>query len=276
MFPRLFTIPPFELFGRSVGSVTLHTYGVLLAIAFLVALWVAGRQARKEGLDSTRVADMAVYVLIAGLVGAKLLLLIVEWPYYAANPRELLSLVQSGGVFYGGLLLALPVAWWCTRRYGLDGWRTADALAPAVAVGQGIGRLGCFAAGCCYGRPASVPWAVTFRNEYSARAVGTPLDVPLHPTQIYESIACLALFAFLLWLGPRKRFHGQVLIAYAALYATIRFTIEFFRGDSARGAVFGGVLSTSQFIAILMMLGVLLVTPYLVRNQRVTPAPAAA
>ncbi len=276
MYPRLFTIPAFVLLGRNVGPITLHTYGVLLATAFLVALWVAARQAHRSGLDAARVSDLAVYVLIAGLLGAKALLLVVEWPYYSGHPRELFSLVQSGGVFYGGLIAALPVAWWFTRRHHLDIWRTADALAPAVVVGQAVGRLGCFSAGCCFGRPATVPWAVTFRDEYAARAVGVPLDVALHPTQLYESIACFAIFAFLLWLAPRKRFHGQVLVAYLAIYATVRFTIEFFRGDSVRGSVFGGWLSTSQFIAVLVMAAVLLVTPYLARRQPVAPEPSAA
>ena len=154
MHPKLLTLPAFDLLGRNIGPLTLHTYGVLLAIAFITGLWVASRQAKGAGLDPARVTDMAVYVLIAGLIGAKVLLVIVEWSYYAHNPRELLSILQSGGVFYGGLIGAFPVAWWYARRHALPPWRTADVLAPAVAIGQAIGRLGCFAAGCCYGRPA--------------------------------------------------------------------------------------------------------------------------
>jgi phosphatidylglycerol:prolipoprotein diacylglycerol transferase len=278
MFPRLLTIPAFDLAGRAVGPVTLHTYGVLLALAFVAGLWVAARQARKEGLDGARVADMAVYVLIAGLIGAKLLLLGVEWRTYARSWKEIGSLVQSGGVFYGGLLGALPVAWWYMRRHKLPTWRTADALAPAVVLGQAIGRLGCFAAGCCYGRPADVPWAVTFRDPYTLRQVGTPLDIPLHPSQLYESLAALAIFGLLMWMSTRKRFHGQIVMAYVGLYAVVRFVLEYFRGDEARGTLFGGALSTSQFIAVLMVLGVLLLVPQLLKNQRVEPggAPAAA
>ncbi len=173
MFPRLFTLPAFDLFGRNVGPITLHTYGFLLAIAFLAGLWVAARLARREGLDATRVTDLGVYVLIAGLLGAKLMLVVVEWGHYSLNPRELWNLFQSGGVFYGGLLGAIPVAWIFARRYSLDGWKTADALAPGVVLGQAIGRLGCFAAGCCHGRPADVPWAVRFTDVYASRTVGT-------------------------------------------------------------------------------------------------------
>jgi phosphatidylglycerol---prolipoprotein diacylglyceryl transferase len=274
MHPKLLTLPAFDLLGRNIGPLTLHTYGVLLAIAFITGLWVASRQAKRSGLDAARVTDMAVYVLIAGLVGAKVLLVVVEWGYYARNPRELLSILQSGGVFYGGLLGAFPVAWWYARKHALPPWRTADALAPAVAIGQAIGRLGCFCAGCCYGRPAEVPWAVTFRDSYASRTVGTPLDTPMHPTQIYESLACLAIFLVLLRLARSKRFDGQVTLAYVLLYAVARFVIEFFRGDAVRGTVFGGWLSTSQFIALLTAVGVALLLPYVAKRNRLSPPPA--
>jgi phosphatidylglycerol:prolipoprotein diacylglycerol transferase len=278
MHPRLVDIPLFGLFGRD--HVPLHTYGVLLAIAFIAGLWVANRQARRAGLDPARVTDMAVYVLIGGLLGAKLMLVVVEWPFYVRNPRELLSLLQSGGVFYGGLLGALPVAWWYARRHSLEGWRTADVLVPGVAIGQAIGRLGCFSAGCCYGRPTSVPWGVTFRDPYATRAVGTPLDIPLHPTQLYEAGAVFLLLLALLWLAGRRRFPGQVTLVYLFGYAVIRFVIEFYRGDASRGTVLGGWVSTSQFIAILVVLGVAVLYPYLRRKQppdepeRLEPAPA--
>ena len=275
MFPRLFTVDAFDLFGREVGPLTLHTYGVLLAFAFLAGLWVAGWQARKAGMNSAAIAYMAVYVLIAGLVGAKLLLLVVEWGHYSRNPRELFSLVQSGGVFYGGLIGALPVAWWYARRHSLSGWQTADVLAPAVVLGQAVGRIGCFAAGCCYGRPATVPWAVTFKDDYANRVVGTPIGVPLHPAQLYESLACLAIFGILIAVANRKRFHGQVALLYVVLYAVARFVIEVFRGDTARGAVFDGALSTSQFIAILMILGAALIFPYGLKKHPVQPATTA-
>jgi phosphatidylglycerol:prolipoprotein diacylglycerol transferase len=274
VYSRLFTLPAFELFGRTIGPLTLHTYGVLLALAFLAGLWIANRQAKKTGLDATRITDMAVYVLIGGLLGAKLLLLLIEWPFYSRNPGELFSLVQSGGVFYGGLIGALPVAWWYARKHNLPPWPTADVLAPGVALGQAVGRLGCFAAGCCYGRPAEVPWAVTFKDIYTTRTVGTPLDVPLHPTQLYEAAATLLIFGLLIWMSRKKLFHGQVALAYVFLYSLARFVIEFYRGDAARGTVLGGWLSTSQFISILMVLAVLFVYPYLNKKLRVAPAAA--
>jgi phosphatidylglycerol:prolipoprotein diacylglycerol transferase len=276
MYARLITLPAFDLLGRTIGPLTLHTYGVLLAIAFIVGLWIASRQAKAASLDSARVTDMAVYVLIAGLVGAKLLLVVVEWGYYARNPRELLSILQSGGVFYGGLMAAFPVAWWYAKKHALPPWKTADVLAPAVVLGQAVGRLGCFAAGCCYGKPTEVPWGVTFHDTYAARTVGTPLDTPLHPTQLYEAAATLAIFAILMWLAPRKRFDGQITLAYVALYAVARFVIEFYRGDAVRGTVVGW-LSTSQFIAVVTVVLVALALPYLAKKNRIpeTAAPPA-
>jgi phosphatidylglycerol:prolipoprotein diacylglycerol transferase len=276
VFPRLFTIPAFEVLGREVGPLTLHSYGALLAVAFLAGLWVASWQARRAGLDPRRVGDLGIYLLIAGLLGAKLLLLIVEWPYYSKNLGQLGTLVQSGGVFYGGLLGAIPVWWWYTRRHALDGWQVGDVVAPALAVGQSIGRLGCLAAGCCHGRPTDVGWGVTFSDPYAARAVGTPLDIALHPTQLYESAATLLIFLVLVWLAPRKRFDGQVFLTYAALYAVARFVIEFFRGDE-RGSVLGGLLSTSQLVSLLLVLGVVLVVPWLLKKQqRAQEEPAEA
>ena len=274
MYPRLLTLPAFELFGRNVGPLTLHTYGVLLATAFLVGLWVASRQARKAGLDPVRISDLAIYVLIAGLVGAKLALLFVERDHFLRNLGDVISILQSGGVFYGGLIAALPVAWWYTKRHQLPPWRVADVLAPGVVIGQAIGRLGCFTAGCCHGSASTGPLAVVFRDVYAARTIGTPIDVPLHPVQLYESATALVIFGVLLWMAPRKRFHGQVLLSYVALYSAARFVVEYFRGDASRGTALGGLLSTSQFVALLLILGVALLAPYLAKKQRVEHEPS--
>ncbi len=271
MHPTLFSTNALDFLGLHIPSFTLHTYGVLMAAAFLVGLFMAARQAQKDGLDANKVTDLGVYVLIAGLVGARLLLVVVDWRVYWYHPRELWGILQSGGVFYGGLVAALPVAWWYARRHHLDGWRTADVLAPGVVIGQAVGRLGCFAAGCCYGKPATVPWAVTFRDLNAARQVGTPMDIPLHPTQLYESAACFLIFAALVQIARHKRFHGQVVLSYVVLYSVARFALEFFRGDRIRGFVFGGALSTSQAIAILFLLAAAAITPRMLKKERLTP-----
>jgi phosphatidylglycerol---prolipoprotein diacylglyceryl transferase len=269
MHPRLWTLPTFDFLGRHWAPV-LPTYGVLLAIGFLAGLWVASRQAKRAGLNHERVTDMAVWVLIAGIIGAKLMLVAVDWKRYSAESLDLWSLFQSGGVFYGGLIGGILAAWWFVRRYQLPAWPTADVLAPGVVLGQAIGRLGCFFAGCCYGKPASVPWAVTFTDPYAYRHVGTPLDIALHPSQIYESLACFLIFFFLLWLAPRKRFAGQVVLTYAVLYSVARFGLEFFRGDPERGGAWG--LSTSQIVAVV----ILLAAGFLFTRLRRRPVAAAA
>jgi phosphatidylglycerol:prolipoprotein diacylglycerol transferase len=276
MYPRLFTIPAFDLLGRHLGPISLPTYGVLLAIAFLAGLWVVGREAKRSGLDVIRVTDLAIYALIGGLVGARLLLVIVDWQFYSKNWSELWGLVQSGGVFYGGLIGGILVGAWYIRRHQMAIWPLADVLAPGVVLGQAIGRLGCLAAGCCFGKPTTVAWAVTFRDMYAAQRLGTPVDIPVHPTQIYESIATILIFAFLIWLARRKRFHGQVAMIYVMLYSVARYLIEYFRGDSARGFVLEGRLSTSQLISIVLFAAAAATLPYLARKQRVDAASAPA
>ena len=243
MYPELFRI----------GNFPVNTYGVLLALAFLVALLVAARLAARDGLPRERVYDLGLWMLLAALVGSKVLLLWVE-PAYRENPLNLISLdfLRSGGVFYGGFIGAVIAGYVLMRRYGLPWWKTADAFAPGIALGQAIGRQGCFAAGCCWGKPTSLPWGVRF-TELGHEVTGVPIDAHLHPTQLYESFAALAIFFFLLWLHRRKRFSGQVILFYAVLYAFVRFTIEFVR-DDPRGNIAGLTtltgLSTSQLISL--------------------------
>jgi phosphatidylglycerol---prolipoprotein diacylglyceryl transferase len=239
-----------ELF--SLGPLTVYTYGVLLAAAYLLGLKLAMVRARSRGLDPTRMLDLGIYIIISALVGAKVLLFFVDFEQFRRNPAELLSLARSGGVFYGGLILAVAVAFWYMRRHGLPLWQTCDVFAPGIALGHAIGRLGCLAAGCCYGRPTSVPWAITFTNPAAAANVGTPLGVPLHPTQLYESSAELLILILLLATERKGRsYPGRTFWLYMMLYGISRFVIEFFRGDD-RGMVFG-TLSTSQFISLLIV-----------------------
>ena len=234
----------------SLGPITIYTYGVLLAAAYLTGLKLAMVRARARHLDSARVLDLGVWIIISALIGAKLMLLIVEFPYFRANPAELFSLARSGGVFYGGLIFAVLVSAWYIRRQGLPLWTTCDVFAPGIALGHAIGRMGCLMAGCCFGKPTTVPWAVTFTDPAAAANVGTPLGIPLHPTQLYEAGAELAILGFLLATERRGRpFPGRTFWSYMLLYAISRFIIEFYRGD-LRGMIFG--ISTSQFISLLI------------------------
>jgi phosphatidylglycerol---prolipoprotein diacylglyceryl transferase len=239
-----------------VGPLTIHTYGLLLALAFIAGIWLASRNAAKSGLNPDSIWNLGLIIIFSALVGAKLLLFISDSSYYMENPREIFSLatLRSSGVYYGGLLLALVASAWYMHRAKLPSWKVADITAPGIALGQSIGRLGCLSAGCCFGKPTSMPWGITFTDTYSYENVGVPLNVALHPTQIYESLGTFLLSLFLMWRLGRKHFTGQIILEYLMLYAGLRFIIEFFRDDD-RGFVLNGLLSTSQFIGILTILG---------------------
>jgi len=245
MYPELFRI----------GNFPINTYGVFLALAFLCAILITVRLAARDGLPREKIYDLSLWMLLASLIGSKILMFFVE-PEYQENPLQLLSLdfLRSGGVFYGGLLGAILAGYFLMRHYSLPWWKTADACAPGIALGNFFGRQGCFAAGCCWGTSTSLPWGVKF-TELGHQITGVPPDVHLHPTQLYESLSMLIVFLFLLWLHKHRRFSGQVILLYALIYSVIRFMIEFVR-DNKRSELMGLTsltgLSTSQLISILI------------------------
>lgn len=253
-----------------LGPLTIHTYGLLLALAFIAGIWLASRNAAKSGLNPDSIWNLGLIVIFSALVGAKLLLFISDWSYYSENPREIFSLatLRSSGVYYGGLILALAASAIYLHRAKMPSWKVADIMAPGIALGQSIGRLGCLSAGCCYGKPTTLPWGIRFTDPYSAENVGVPLNVPLHPTQIYESVGAFLLFVYLMWRLKRNHFTGQVILEYLGLYAALRFVIEFYRGDEDRGYVLHGLLSTSQFIGILTIVAAVVAFVYLRRRNR--------
>lgn len=245
MFPRLFTIG---------DTVTLHTYGLMMASALLVGIFLASRFARRAGLDPGMVWNLGVYMALAGLLGSKILLVLSVWRSSTGNLREFFSLntLFAGGVWYGGLLLAITVCGFYAWRNRVSFAALGDVYSPGVAGGYALGRLGCFAAGCCWGKPLEAAWAVTFTDPYSARVVGVPLGVPLHPTQLYSSAASALIFLLLVLLWRRRRFNGEIFAAYMMLYAVARFAIEFYRGDPRGDYYFNGALSQAQTICIVL------------------------
>ena len=258
MHPRLLTTPFF----------TLPTFGVLLASAYIAGYWWLIREGRRDRLDVDALASLGIWAIVGAILGAKALMILRAFPEYAAAPSGLfsLSVLVSAGDFYGGFIGALIASAVFFRRHPrLPFWRAADLCGPAIALGQAIGRVGCFMAGDDYGRPTQLPWAVTFTDPDAASIGGAPLGMPLHPVQLYESAICLVLFAVLVRLSRHKRFDGEVILAYTLLYAAARFILEFFRGDDDRGFIFGGLLSTSQFIALI--LGPAAIALWLVRRQ---------
>jgi phosphatidylglycerol:prolipoprotein diacylglycerol transferase len=248
MYPEIFHI----------GSFPVNTYGVFLAIAFLCAILISVKLGARDGLPRERIYDLCLWMLLASLIGSKVLMLFTE-PEYRDHPAQLLSLdfLRSGGVFYGGLIGAVLMGYYLIKRYRLPWWKTADACAPGIAIGSFFGRQGCFAAGCCWGKPTTLPWGVKF-TELGHEITGVPTDTYLHPTQLYESFAMLIVFFFLLWLHKHKKFSGQVILVYALLYSSVRFAIEFVR-DDPRGDILGLTtlthLSTSQMISLIVGIG---------------------
>jgi phosphatidylglycerol:prolipoprotein diacylglycerol transferase len=262
MHPILFEIAGFPV----------YTYGLLLAAAYLLGLQFALVRARARGLDPNRVMDLGIWIIISALAGAKLLLLIVDHDKFSMSVSGLTDLVRSAGVFYGGLIAAVVVALWYLWRHKMPMWTVTDVFAPGIALGHVIGRMGCLFAGCCFGRETTVPWAITFHSEFAAQNVGTPLGVPLHPTQLYEAGAELLILGLLLAFERKGRpYPGRTFWSYMLLYGISRFIVEIYRGDP-RGMV--GPLSTSQFVSILIV--PIAVVMLVVLGRATGPEPAAA
>jgi phosphatidylglycerol:prolipoprotein diacylglycerol transferase len=234
-----------------IGSFPVHTYGFLIAIGFLVGLYTIRRLAIRGGLNVEQTLNLTFWSLFIGFVGARLLFVITLLDSFLQHPASALKFWEGGLVFFGGPLAAMPFVIWYTRRYKLPIWRTLDVLAPAVAIGHSIGRLGCLMAGCCHGKPTNHLWGIRFYSDLVDRSLH---GVPIHPTQLYESISLLLLFFGLIWRFRRKSFDGQIALVYFMSYSVIRSIIEIFRGDAIRGFVIDGVLSTSQSISILVFI----------------------
>ncbi len=261
MFPKLI----------SIGQFFLPTYGVFVALGFLVGLWITLRLAHRAGLPNEPVTNLAIYCALAGMAGAKLFMILFDLDDYVKDPASIFSFatLQAAGVYQGGFLLAIVVAIWYMRRHKLPLLETCDVFAPGIAAGHVLGRLGCFSAGCCFGTECDRPWAVTFTNPEAHNLVGVPLGIPLHPTQLYEAFAELLIFAILYWQIRRPHAAGETFGLYLVLYSVARFIVEFFRFHE-QGLHFG--LSITQWIA----LGTLMAGIWLLLYRRHAPKLASA
>jgi len=231
-----------------LGPLTIHTYGFCIALGFLMALMYITRTAKKKHIYPETISDLCFYALICGMLGGRLLYVILEWDTFANDWLEIFRIWNGGLVFYGGFIAALIFIWYYMKTKQLPPLKTLDILAPGVSLAHGFGRIGCFFAGCCYGRTCELPWAVTFTHPLT---LARP-DVPLHPTQLYSALMNFTIFGLLAFLATRKFKDGTVAIAYLCLYGVGRFLIEFFRGDD-RGTFFLTILSPAQWIGIMMI-----------------------
>jgi phosphatidylglycerol:prolipoprotein diacylglycerol transferase len=260
-----------------IGGFPVYTYGLLLAAAYLLGLQFALVRARARGLDPNRIMDLGIWIIVSALVGAKLMLVVVERDKFGWSVAEMMNLFRSAGVFYGGLIAAVGVAFWYLWRHKMPLWTVTDVFAPGIALGHAIGRMGCLFAGCCFGKPTTMPWGITFTNPFAAQNVGTTLGVPLHPTQLYEAGAELLILALLLFTEKKGRpYPGRTFWTYMLLYGISRFIIEIYRGD-VRGTIdfLWGPLSTSQFVSVIIVPVSLVMLAVLARRGGPVPADTA-
>ncbi len=243
-----------------IGSFTIHTYGFFFALGVGLAMLFSIRKAKIEGIDQNKFSDLIFWTIVVGLIGSKLLLIITN-PDMLRYKDALISILRSGGTFYGGIVFGLPFALIYAKKKGLSVSKISDIVAPYIAMGHGFGRLGCFSAGCCYGRPTDSFLGVVFTNQIAHDTTGVPVGVRIYPTQLMESILNFLNFFVLLFIYRKKKFNGEVFLFYILNYSIIRFFLEYFRGDPDRGYIFGGVnspwssLSVPQLISIVGFLG---------------------
>jgi len=241
------------------GPLRIPTYGVLMALGFLCAMWSADRRAKTANIDRDRIADLFVIIIACSIIGSRALHVILNWSHFAQHPLEIPALWKGGLVFFGGLCLSIPCAVVYVLRAKLSIGRVGDVLAPSIALGHVFGRIGCFMYGCCYGRPTDLPWGVNFPGQPS---------VFRHPTQLYEAFAELCIFLLLSWYWRRPHKRGSVFTLYLILYPCFRFFCEFLRGDD-RGGTFLFNLSIAQNTSMLLVAVALVVMGWLVYRQKV-------
>lgn len=248
----------FEIAGFSI-----KTYGFFIAVGFLAGMAVAVREARRIGYDPQLVLDMAFYMILGAIVGSRIFYILSHFSHYRANPLDMLKIWEGGLTFFGGFILAAAVCVWMAKKNGCGIWRTFDLFAPSLAIGVFFGRIGCFFAGCCYGRECGMPWAVTFTDPHSLARMG----VPLHPTQLYAAAGAAVTLLVLLALKKRKSFDGQLALVWMFCYCCFRLIEEMFRGDM-RGDLLFGRYPASQVLAAVMLAAVLVGYPVLRKRNR--------
>lgn len=260
MYPVLF---------RAYGF-TLYTYGFFVALGFLAGIYLIKIETIRLGMNPDKILDLCFYAVLAAILGARIFYIATDIPYFLKNPLEIIRIWNGGLVFYGGFISVLLVAIGYIRFHHMKLWQTLDIAAPSVALGHALGRLGCFFAGCCYGRECDLPWAVTFHDPECL----APLNSAIHPTQLYASTTNFLLFLFLFFLRKKKTFDGQLFCLYMVLYAVLRMVNEYFRGDY-RGDVGISFFSPSQAIAFVMIAVFSGVWWYLRRQHMKKRAPHA-
>jgi len=266
-----------------LGSFPIHSYGVMIAVAFLAGLWTATLRAKREKIPAEKIADATLWLMIGAILGARIVYVTTYWhEEFAGQPVwNIFKIWQGGLVYYGGLIGAILAGGFYIHWKKMPFWKTADVFAPSIALGSFFGRAGCLLNGCCYGKPTDLPWAIQFPNgsyawqqqfQQGLPGVGpdTP-SLPVHPTEIYDGLLNLALYFFLAWLFRRKKFDGQIFATYLLCYAIMRGFVEHFRGDYTNLHYHLG-LTPAQWIGVPMFIIGLILAVFLSRNAGPKPA----
>jgi len=241
----------------SIGPVTLHTYGLFVAIGFFVGIMITIRLGKAEGFSSQQIMDMGFIIILSAIIGSRALYVLINASYFTQAPLDALKIWQGGLVFSGGVIGVVLTMVWYIKRHGLPLGKIADLWAPAIAIGQCLGRIGCFMAGCCYGKPTDLPWGVTFTHPHSL----CPPNISLHPAQLYSSLSGVIIFLIIMILYTKRKFEGQIFLWFLILHSTARLALERFRGDD-RGLLLNSNMSMTQFVAVLILIvsaGILIV-----------------
>ncbi|MDB9881774.1 prolipoprotein diacylglyceryl transferase [Bacteroidia bacterium] len=252
MFPKLVTISiPEFLQGFLPAHFTLHSYGLMIALGVVAAFFISLRKTKKFGMDADKLSSLFVWVILAAFIGGKLFFFMEDIGKYIADPSLLKRALGGGFVFYGSLIFAIPTIVLWLRKNKIAVRPFLDVLSFAGPVVHSFGRVGCFLAGCCHGKVCSSWLGVTFSNPDSLAAIK---NVPLYPTQLFDILVNLFILFTIYLVQKKQKFDGQLFLIYLMMYGVGRSIVELFRGDEARGFLFGGALSHSQFIAIIIII----------------------
>ncbi|MCL1972916.1 MAG: prolipoprotein diacylglyceryl transferase [Endomicrobia bacterium] len=231
----------------SFGNFTVYTYGLFVAVGFFTATLYVAKTVKSDIISQDNLYSLFLYTIVAAIVGARILYILTNLGEFAGAPLDIFKIWQGGLVYYGGFIVAVLYVIWYAKRKKIPLARLSDAIAPALGLGHFFGRLGCFFAGCCYGKECSLPWSVVFNNTDTLALRG----VHLHPVQIYEALGNLMIFVILHFYNKKEHIAGKTFALYLIIYAVLRFSLEFFRGDF-RGATFAG-LSIAQLVSIILL-----------------------
>jgi len=262
MFPILIQFPNwFPL----IGGKAIHTYGLMTALGYLAGMLWIKHESKRMRLDVNKMLDLFFYIVVAAVVGGRILYVLISIDRWWMDPLVFFRIWEGGLVFYGGLIASVLLSIWYCHKNNITFFRVADLYAPGIAVGHAIGRIGCFAAGCCYGReaPHDSFWTVTYPSGQYAIA---PTDHPVYPVQPLETFGLLLIFLFLVLFRKKKKFDGEIFLLYLIFYPILRIILEFFRGDAIRGIF---ILSTSQWISLVWLVLAVVLWVVIKKNKHV-------